>query len=79
MKKTISLLLYIVALISTIFGAVRIALNCDLKGPSLLFYIIATVILGYYFIKTGIEIICEYKKEKLKIKSYRGKESKKIG
>ena len=45
MKKTISLLLYIVALISTIFGAVRIVLNCDLKGPSLLFYIIATVIL----------------------------------
>ena len=41
MKKTISLLLYIVALISTIFGAVRIVLNYDLKGPSLLFYIIA--------------------------------------
>ena len=57
MKKTISLLLYIVALISTIFGA-------DLKGPSLLFYIIATVILGYYFIKTGIEIVCGYKKRK---------------
>lgn len=31
MKKTISLLLYIVALISTIFGAVRIVLNYDLK------------------------------------------------
>ena len=73
MKKTISLLLYIVALISTIFGAVRIVLNYDLKCPSLLFYIIATVILGYYFIKTGIEIICEYKKRKTKNKKLQRK------
>lgn len=66
LKKNVSPFLYIVVVISTIFFSIRITKIYDLNGPFFLVYVIATGIIGYWLVKMGIEIICEYKKNKKK-------------
>ncbi len=63
MKKIFPILLYIVTLISAIFLSIRIVTTYDLRGPLLFFYVIATGILGYWFLKMGIVIIRKYRKK----------------
>jgi hypothetical protein len=63
MKKKIYLLLYVVMLISTIFLAIKIVMTYTLRGPFLLFFILTTVILGYWLLKMAIKIIHECQKK----------------